>query len=429
MSPDSWSAPQVTNASPHIAPSTPLPYSAPANVPQNALQQPSTTTLARASATPEQAKPLANNSGPTKLGSPSIPDLGSATSEQTPRVASLIQQPATAGRHPIARAQLPFRSAKYSKGSQTGSGVIPFQASGSLPNSLQATGSATRAFDLGTTVAPSPTSPTLVPTTESPVFGGAVSPTPSGRYPLGINSQLPDTPQLNELATGPSVQTYDSLVNSSLTTQPRGLDFNLSEQLGPVVTQPTPVIPQPALSSQTLGSSSTFRPDLGHRSPNPTFRGRDHDSGLKLDFEDKKKQYPGLGEILATGRYFGSFSTLFLQPSFQQNSVITQFNSSLGAATFASSESFDFDYETAPRFRVGFESEFGPGVELDYWQFDQGSNVSAFTSNGLNSGELSSGLFGPSSLTTLTAANAGETLSAIHSVSYTHLTLPTILLV
>ena len=110
MSPDSWSAPQVTNASPHSAPSTPLPYSAPANVPQNALQQPSTTTLARASATPEQAKPLANNSGPTKLGSPSIPDLGSATSEQTPRVASLIQQPATAGRHPIARAQLPFRS-------------------------------------------------------------------------------------------------------------------------------------------------------------------------------------------------------------------------------------------------------------------------------------------------------------------------------
>ena len=416
MSPDSWSAPQVTNASPHSAPGTPLPYSAPANVPQNALQQPSTTTLARASATPEQAKPLANNSGPTKLGSPSIPDLGSATSEQTPRVASLIQQPATAGRHPIATAQLPFRSAKYSKGSQTGSGVIPFQASGSLPNSLQATGSATRAFDLGTTVAPSPTSPTLVPTTESPVFGGAVSPTPSGRYPLGINSQLPDTPQLNELATGPSVQTYDSLVNSPLTTQPRGLDFNLSEQLGPVVTQPTPVIPQPALSSQTLGSSSTFRPDLGHRSPNPTFRGRDHDSGLKLDFEDKKKQYPGLGEILATGRYFGSFSTLFLQPSFQQNSVITQFNSSLGAATFASSESFDFDYETAPRFRVGFESEFGPGVELDYWQFDQGSNVSAFTSNGLNSGELSSGLFGPSSLTTLTAANAGETLSAIHSI-------------
>ena len=135
-----------------------------------------------------------------------------------------------------------------------------------------------------------------------------------------------------------------------------------------------------------------------------------------MDFEDKKKEYPGLGEILATGRYFGSFSTLFLQPSFQQNSVITQFNSSADAATFASSESLDFDYETAPRFRVGFESEFGPGVELDYWQFDQGSNISSFTSNGLDSGQLSSGLFGPSSLTTLTAVNAGDTLSAIHSI-------------
>lgn len=135
-----------------------------------------------------------------------------------------------------------------------------------------------------------------------------------------------------------------------------------------------------------------------------------------MDFEDKKKEYPGLGEILATGRYFGSVSGLFLQPAFQQNSAITQFNSSAAAATFASTEAFDFDYETAPRFRLGFESKFGPGVELNYWQFDQGSNISAFTSNGLNSGQLSSGLFGPSSLTTLEAVNAGETLSAIHTI-------------
>ena len=135
-----------------------------------------------------------------------------------------------------------------------------------------------------------------------------------------------------------------------------------------------------------------------------------------MDFEDKKKQYPGFGEILATGRYFGSAELLFIQPGFQNNSAITQFNSPRDGFSFASSESFDFDYETAPQFRFGFESKFGPGLELEYFQFDQGSNISSFTANGLNRGELSTGAFGPSSLTTLEAVNAGDTLSAIHSI-------------
>jgi len=403
MSPDSWSAPPNTNAAPYIAPSTTLPLPAPANFPESAFQQPSA--LPRVSAPPEQANTLANGTAPTIHASPSIPDLGAATNQQTPQATSLIRQPGTTGGRPVSP-QSPFRSAKYSKSNQTdlpldnqASPVTPFQSNAdSLPDSLKVTDSATGEFDLGTAIAPSsPTSPTLA----SPALGGAPATTSTDRYPLGINSNLPITPQSNELIASPSAPTHDSLVNQPLTTQPRISNYAL---------------PQPAVSPQTIGSSPNFRPDLGHRSPTPTFRGRDHDSGLKMDFEDKKKEYPGLGEILATGRYFGSFSTLFLQPSFQQNSVITQFNSSADAATFASSESLDFDYETAPRFRVGFESEFGPGVELDYWQFDQGSNISSFTSNGLDSGQLSSGLFGPSSLTTLTAVNAGDTLSAIHSI-------------
>ena len=419
MSPDSWSAPPTTNAIPYIAPSTTLPYSAPTTT----LQQPSTA-LPRASAPTEQVSRLANSSAPTVLASPSIPDLGAGNSNPAPQQAnSLIRQPEPAGRHPIAVNQSPFRSAKHSKGNQTGlplGGQVtpanPFRATaGKLPGSLQVPRSATGEFDFGTATAPPATSPTLAPPIATP-FGGASVPTSPGRYPLGINSQLPSTPQSNEVVTGPSVPTYDSLVNQPVTTQVGVPNHAPAPWSPPAITQPTPVVAQPTLSPPTIGSLPTFRPDLGHRSPTPTFRGRDHDSGLKMDFEDKKKQYPGLGEILATGRYFGSVSTLFLQPSFQQNSVITQFNSSAAAATFASSESLDFDYETAPRFRLGFESEFGPGVELDYWQFDQGSNVSAFTSDGLNSGQLSSGLFGPSSLTTLTAVNAGDTLSAIHSI-------------
>jgi hypothetical protein len=169
-------------------------------------------------------------------------------------------------------------------------------------------------------------------------------------------------------------------------------------------------------SSPPTANLPIFRPDLGHRMPGPTFRGRDHDSGQKFDFEEKKKDYPPFSEILATGRYFGSASMLFLQPIFQRNGGVTGFNSAPATATFANTEAFDFDYETAPRFRLGFESKYGPGIELDYWQFDQGSNVSAFTSNGTTSGELRTGIFGPGQTTALSAINAGETIAAIHSI-------------
>ena len=131
-----------------------------------------------------------------------------------------------------------------------------------------------------------------------------------------------------------------------------------------------------------------------------------------MDFEDKKKEFPGLRETLATGRYFGSVGVEYLEANFQNNSAITQFNSTPDRASFASSEAFDFDFETAPRLRFGFESKLGPGFEMDYFQYDQNSDLISFTSNGLNSGQLSSGTFGPSSLTTLEAVNAGETLAA-----------------
>jgi hypothetical protein len=169
-------------------------------------------------------------------------------------------------------------------------------------------------------------------------------------------------------------------------------------------------------ANPAIAGLPNYRPDLGHRMSGPTFRGRDHDSGQKFDFEEKKKDYPPFSEILATGRYFGSISVLYLQPAFQRNSSVTSFNSAPATATFASTEAFDFDYETAPRLRFGFESKYGPGFELDYWQFDQGSNVSSFTSDGTTAGEISSGMIGPGQLTRLSASNAGETISAIHSI-------------
>ncbi len=360
------------------------------------FQFPSNTASAsprRPTATPEQVvKGGWGNSTSPKSSSPSIPDLNSVSiNHSPPPFNSLIRQreagtvELNAARNPRSGGTSPFKSAKHSQGNSADLPLNAFDQTTSekpflsgpnvLPYSPQATSAAIDSLSNGPTSSnnfPVDNS-TLTPTVSSPVYAETTSRTgATRRYPLGINSD------------------------------PQAASQSL-------------VLPQTVFDQQSLNGFPVYRPDLGHRTPNPTFRGRDHDHGPLFDFEDKKKDYPGLGEILATGRYFGSGSVLYLQPAFQQNSAITQFNSSFAAATFASSEAFDFDYEAAPRLRLGFESNFGPGVELDYWQYDQGSNVSGFTSDGTNSAQLSSG-FGPSSLSTLEAVNVGEQLTAVHSI-------------
>ena len=393
MSPDSWSAPPVRNAIPFIAPNA-VPATAATNGLAERFNFPNDTTVA------SPRHPLATSgqleksvlSGPTspRSASPSIPNLNAATANDFRlQTGSLLRQPGDT-------VKSPFQQAKYrqsstaslpSSGSNQDSIPNPFLSGTGTPGAIPLTNTDKLGFAPTAENNFPATNLTHAPTVSSPTVSGTLA--PNDRYPLGINSgSLLATPESPTLPHADFIQQ-------------------------PIIQQP--VIQQPVIQ-QAINGLPTFRPDLGHRTPNPTFRGRDHDSGLKLDFEDKKKEYPGLGEILATGRYFGSVSALVLQPAFQQNSVITEFNSSASAATFASSQSFDFDYEGAPRLRLGFESRFGPGVELDYWQYDQGSNVSEFTSNGSNSGQLSSGLFGPSTLTTLEAVNAGDRLSAVHSI-------------
>ena len=404
MSPDSWSAP-ATMSTPVVSVKAP------------SAELPRTIRVASKPVTPFQS--ATNNAfspGRSQAGlSPSIPDLNAtSTRKATNQIRSLIRQPEVDSENvkllgnPENVVQAPFESAKRVGGldglsletpqpSTLSNTPLPvFNNQSMLP---QAITSATGKFDIDPTTNP-------VINSNLPSAGSPSTQVAPGRYPLGINGGLQtEASAIRVLPDNPST-TYQALTNETPVGSTNYPNYGVS----------SPGMSQPIFQQQPLTGSPTFRPDLGHRSPNPTFRGRDHDSGLKMDFEDKKKEYPGLGEILATGRYFGSASTLFLQPGFQNNSAITQFNSSAAAASFASSASFDFDYETAPRLRLGFESKFGPGVELDYFQFDQGSNVSSFTSNGRNSGQLSTGLFGPSDLTTLEAVNAGETLSAIHSI-------------
>jgi hypothetical protein len=160
------------------------------------------------------------------------------------------------------------------------------------------------------------------------------------------------------------------------------------------------------------GPAVNYRPDLGHRSPMPTYRHYgSRDNGQKFDFEDKKKEYPPMSEILATGRYFGSVGMLLLEPHFQANTAI-----SITAPGVGSAQLFDFDLEQGPDLRLGFESKYGPGIELSYWQVGGNSDVATFTSDGTTVGETATYMLGRNSWSRLSASNPGETLTAVHTV-------------
>lgn len=244
---------------------------------------------------------------------------------------------------------------------------------------------------------------------------------PTERYPLGVNLQQV-LPNASVIASGepvlsnPALRPSNPLINNSgfVASSTAGTEMNqwhaAPMQTQAPVYQGQPMVPTPMTSM--FGVTPNYRPDLGHRSPNPTIRNfGTWDNGDKFDFEDKKKEYPPFSEILATGRYFGSASVLYLQPSFQTNTAIA----TLGP-TFGESIAFDFDYETAPELRLGFESKYGPGLELVYWQYDESANPVTFRSNGVVSGEVSTWMMGPSRWSRLTASNAGESLEANHSI-------------
>ena len=419
MSPDSWSAPATV--------STPVASVATNTLPQSGARGAGAIVPYQPSNIPFNATGFPQNNA-----SPSIPNLNATSTRQsTNQIKSLIRQPGIDATNSVLTApnnfsQSPIQQTTSRMGGQAGLSLTgPDQSAlsntslpafGNQPALPQNMSSATGKFDIQPAInsaipnnLPAANSSVMPVTTPSaatalPAYNRAPFQAP-GRYPLGINSGLSTTTPASQVMPGSSPATsYEALTN--------GAGTPISPSSYPSVGASGPANSQPLFQQPSLPSSPVFRPDLGHRAPNPTFRGRDHDSGLKMDFEDKKKEFPGLGETLATGRYFGSVGIEFLEANFQNNSAITQFNSSPDRASFVSSESFDFDFETAPRLRLGFESKLGPGVELDYFQYDQNSDVTSFTSNGLNSGQLSSGLFGPSSLTTLEAVNAGETLAA-----------------
>jgi hypothetical protein len=204
----------------------------------------------------------------------------------------------------------------------------------------------------------------------------------------------------------------------------RDLRSRRNRQL-PLPTEVVPTFPEEAYGTESYRSQfshqpplmehlgahaapADFRPDLGHRMPEPTQRPADlNDFGQRFDFENKHAEYPGLGEILATGRYFGSTTLLYIRPAFQANTAIFQ---NLSGVT----ETFDFSYKVAEQFQFGFESKFGPGIEFDYFGYHDFSRAAQFTSDGIESGTTNAWIQGANQGVALTAANMGETLTARH---------------
>lgn len=160
------------------------------------------------------------------------------------------------------------------------------------------------------------------------------------------------------------------------------------------------------------GDNTAVRPtNVGQRSVYPTTRNHTiFDRGESFDHEVKKKEFPPFGEIIATGRFFGSLDLAYLRPHFLGNTGI-----SIDGPAFSESIPFEFDNETAPHVRFGFESKYGPGFELNYFTLNANSNPISETFNGVAPITTIASISGPNRFTQLSADQIGETLNANHS--------------
>ncbi len=247
--------------------------------------------------------------------------------------------------------------------------------------------------------------------------------------PTGNNSNSNSIPRstgdTNATAVGPS--TTDSVVSSPYEKAKNGnpsiggTPTTVAPQRYPLAnfggsTQPTQAKANAAAGTPGCGCNTpaaqtnarpNYRPDLGFRAEDQVNRGMvPDDHGETFGYEEE--HYPSMREILKTGRYFGSVEALLLKPSFQGNTSIAQSD--------GLTQAFDFDWAFAPKLRMGFESQFGPGGELIYSQYDQNSDPAVFTSDGAVSGTTSVYLPGQNTWSQLTASNAGETLVSDQSL-------------
>ena len=156
------------------------------------------------------------------------------------------------------------------------------------------------------------------------------------------------------------------------------------------------------------GLTPNFKPELGHRYPDPIERGTPESSATVFPFEEYD-QYPPPNEILAQSIFFSEFEYLFLQPSFFSNEAI-----GISGGLIDQSLAFNFDLESSFRLQAGFESDFGPGFAADYFQFDNESDQLQFVSDGIRAGEINVAIPGSNNFSSIIADDPGERINAFH---------------
>jgi hypothetical protein len=210
-----------------------------------------------------------------------------------------------------------------------------------------------------------------------------------------------DAPQATASYIAPSNNMMSSLISNEL-----GLGYS---QFGQQQNQS--FIPT---TNQAYGQgfgTPMYRSNVGHRAGYPTTRNHTIlDQGELFDNENKKKEFPPFKEIIATGRFFGSAELAFLRPHFVGNTAF-----SIDGPEFSQSIPFDFDNETAPHLRFGFESKYGPGFEFNYFTLNANSESVSQSFDGVSSVNTIAAITGPNRFSQLSADSIGQTLDANHS--------------
>ncbi len=134
-------------------------------------------------------------------------------------------------------------------------------------------------------------------------------------------------------------------------------------------------------AAESLLDRGFRRPEITRR-PNVDYQPSAGYSGLESECDKDKTDSPSLKEILRTGRYFGSANLSFLKPVLQGDLA---FQTTGAAGQFQNK--FDYNYSTASQFNFGFESKAGPGVSINYWEFDGTSEASSWVSPDISMGE------------------------------------------
>lgn len=164
-------------------------------------------------------------------------------------------------------------------------------------------------------------------------------------------------------------------------------------------------------SDECVQLKTKFNPILGHRYDFPLTRGNISSSVEKFSFEEDG-EFPPASEILAQSIFFAELDSLFLQPSFQDNTAIV-----LADGNNFSTLPFNFDLESSFRVMGGFESDYGPGFAGEYFQFDRNSDDILFVSDGVLQGTVNvNQLDGFSVINPLVAGNLGESILSSHSL-------------